>query len=169
MFPTRRFHTLVILAAVWCLLSGYYTGLLLGLGALSSMVALLVYSRMRHSTSYTRLVFSPVRQLSYLSWLIVEIVKSNIDVMLSIFDRKRQSPEFFYVSTGDLDETGQVIYANSITLTPGTVSTKIGARRIQVHGLTVASKQALADEGMKTRVEALVDPENSGPENSGKV
>ena len=134
--------------------------MLLGLGALSSMIALIVYTRMRQSSSYVRLVFKPVRQLSYLSWLIVQIVKSNIDVIMSIFDRKRVAPEFFHVGTGDLDETGQVIYANSITLTPGTVSTKIGTRRIMVHALTVASKQALADEGMKTRIEIMLNPES---------
>jgi len=155
---SRHILVLAVLAAIWCLLSGHYTGLLLGLGGLSCIAAYLVYQRIYKATSPAVLIFHPIRQLMYLLWLIIEIIRSNIDVIRTIFDRSRLAPQFFDVKTDDLDEAGQVMYANSITLTPGTVSDGY----IQVHGLTRASKEALADEGMKSRVEHLVGIDSPG-------
>jgi multicomponent Na+:H+ antiporter subunit E len=159
---SRHILVLAVLAAIWCLLSGHYTGLLLGLGGLSCIAAYLVYQRIYKATSPAVLIFHPIRQLMYLLWLIIQIIRSNIDVIRTIFDRSRLAPEFFDVKTDDLDEAGQVMFANSITLTPGTVSIGISDGYIQVHGLTLASKEALADEGMKSRVEHLVGVDSPG-------
>ena len=43
-------------------------------------------------------------------------------------------------------DLGRVIYANSITLTPGTIVTAVGLNEMQVHALTLADTQNEEDE-----------------------
>jgi multicomponent Na+:H+ antiporter subunit E len=75
-----------------------------------------------------------------------EIFKSTIDVVRIILDPKLPiRPQLIRVKASQRSEVGQVIYANSITLTPGTISLDVRNDRILVHALTDA-----AAEGLKT-------------------
>lgn len=155
MFSEPRLALLIGLAVIWCLLSGHYTGLLLSLGALSCLVSYYFYQKIARQTKITRLRFHPVKQVRYTFWLLGEIIKSSVDVMGAILNPKKLSPQFFDVAVGDLDEMGRVIYANSITRTPGTVSIQVKQTEIQVHALLVSSKDGLLDNKMLTKVRQL--------------
>ena len=155
---TIRHHILLlmVLVATWFLLSGHYTALLTVLGLLSCAICQAVYHRIRTDTGLTRISLNPLLLIKYIGWLLTVIVKSNIAVISAIVSGRDISPKIFEVETLNLNELGQVIYANSITLTPGTVSTKITEGKIQVHGLLAGAENSLADNRMQAQVQKLV-------------
>ena len=57
--------------------------------------------------------------------------------------------------TSQETELGQVIYANSITLTPGTVTIAIDKDIMVIHALTVGSATGLQTGEMDRRVTAM--------------
>ena len=144
----------ICLFAVWCLLSGHYNGLLLTLGVASCAAAMYLYLAVRRDTN-DQFRVDPIGIVAYLAWLMVEIVRSSIGVLIAVLDSSRRAPEFFVVDTGDLNELGRVIYANSITLTPGTVSTHVEQNSIRVHGLIKGARDDLDGGEMMRRVAAM--------------
>ena len=74
------------------------------------------------------------RLLNYLIWLFKEILKSNLSTAKVIINGKVE-PETFTVKTSQVTDVAKVTYANSITLTPGTVTTKIQKGVFEVHAL----------------------------------
>ncbi|MFC1664507.1 Na+/H+ antiporter subunit E [Pseudomonadota bacterium] len=147
----------IFLFGLWLLLSGEFAPLLISLGVLSCLLVLYLVHRMDfvdHELHPMHL--HPGRILAYWSWLIKEIFKSNIDVARIIVSSKPSySPEIFRVKTSQIDEIGQVIFANSITLTPGTVSMEVNDDEIEVHALTSDAAEALLSGEMDRRVRRL--------------
>ena len=68
------------------------------------------------------LFFLP-RLLNYLIWLFKEILISNLNTAKAIITNNIE-PETFTVKASQTTDVAKVTYANSITLTPGTVTTK---------------------------------------------
>ncbi|NIQ97675.1 MAG: Na+/H+ antiporter subunit E, partial [Desulfuromonadales bacterium] len=103
-------------------LSGYFTPLLLGFGVVSCALVVAIALRMDVLDHEGHPIHLSTRFVGYWVWLIVEIVKANIDVAKRIWSPSLPiSPAMFLLNAGQTGELGQVIYANSITLTPGTV------------------------------------------------
>jgi multicomponent Na+:H+ antiporter subunit E len=96
------------------------------------------------------------RAVVYWPWLLWAIIKANIDVALRILSpRLPISPTMVEVQTSQKSALGQVIYANSITLTPGTVSVDLTDGMIIVHALSRESAEALMDGEMDRRVTVM--------------
>jgi multicomponent Na+:H+ antiporter subunit E len=125
--------------------------------------------------------------LSYVPWMIWEVVKANVGVARIILDPKLPiEPEIVRVPADQKTALTQVIYANSITLTPGTISMDVRTHRrmeeahdqredvesdddparsgwaiihgsILVHALTPEAAQAVVDGEMGRRVSNLED------------
>ena len=71
----------------------------------------------------------------YTIWLFREIIKANIDTAkIIIFNNP--NPQNFRVKSSQKTEAGRVMYANSITLTPGTVTTQLENDVLEVHALS---------------------------------
>jgi multicomponent Na+:H+ antiporter subunit E len=146
----------LFLFAVWLLLSGHYTPLLLGLGVLSSLLVVLLAVRVDLVDRQVVTVLFKPRSLLYLLWLGREIIKSNIDVTLRILDPKlRISPNVIRVKATQRSELGRVTYANSITLVPGTVAMSVEADEIIVHAITHAVAADLQSGEMDRRITEL--------------
>ena len=134
----------VALAGLWLLLSGYFLPLLLGLGALSVALTIFFSLRMGIIEHNAKLFCMSFGLLSYWIWLMREIVKANLAVTRCIWEpRLNIDPQWIHVKTLQNDEIGKAIYANSITLTPGTVSTDVYSDIIEVHALTRAMAEDL--------------------------
>jgi len=72
----------------------------------------------------------------YFPWLFLEIYKSAFTVIRIIWQRKIMiTPIFEWIDAEGLEETGEVVYSNSITLTPGTVTLDINNNMLLVHAL----------------------------------
>ncbi len=103
------------------------------------------------------------RILTYWVWLAVEIVKANLDVARRILDPKLPiDPVLVRVKATQASELGQVIYANSITLTPGTVSMQVEGGEILVHAISREMAEDLEGGEMDRRVTA-VSERSGGP------
>lgn len=145
-----------VLFGLWLLLSGHYTPLLLGFGVASCALVVLISARMDVVDREGHPIHLGPRALTYWPWLFVEIVKANIDVAKRIVDPKLPiSPTMLRVKASQKTEVGRVIYANSITLTPGTVSVELEGDMIEVHALTVEGAEALLEGEMDRRVTAM--------------
>ncbi len=145
--------------AVWLLLSGHFSSpLLLGLGVLSSLLVAVMGWRMRGLNPEER----PARLrpnphlILYWPWLLWQIIQSNWDVMRRILAPELPiSPTMIRMKLNQRSDSGKVIYANSITLTPGTVTTSLQDDYIEVHALTREAAEALREGEMSRRVQQL--------------
>ncbi len=146
----------VALFGLWLVLSGHFEPLLLGLGLASTILVLVIVHRMEVVDHEGHPVHLTWRAVIYTPWLIWEIIKANIDVARVILHpRLPISPCLIRVTAGQKTELGQVIYADSITLTPGTVTVDMAAGELQVHALTRAAAEGLETGDMDRRVCAM--------------
>ncbi len=143
----------VVLAIVWLLLSGHFEPLILALGLASCVVVVAITRRMDlidhegHPIQLTR------RAAGYWLWLGWEIVKANIDVARRVLaPRMAISPTMVRLSSSQKSDLGLVIYANSITLTPGTISVDVEPGEILVHALSRDAARELEGGDMDRRV-----------------
>jgi multicomponent Na+:H+ antiporter subunit E len=144
------------LFVTWLLLSGHYTPFLLGLGTASVLLVLSIVRRMGLIDAESVPLDLGWRFPLYLPWLILEIAKSNFDVARRILTPGRSiQPTVIHVPANQRSELAQVIYANSITLTPGTVSIDVRRGEITVHALTREAVTELQSERMSRRVSSL--------------
>lgn len=159
----RILHSLTlgaVLFVVWLLLSGYFTSLLLVLGVASCALVVLVTVRMEIADREGHPIHLSWGALIYWPWLLVEIVKANIDVAKRILSPTLPiTPTLLRVRASQTSDLGQVIYANSITLTPGTISVDVANGEILVHALSREGADALLEGEMDRRVTAMVGEE----------
>ena len=152
-------YLIIMLSAFWLLLSGYLDKAnLLILGVLS--VALVVYLSIRmkvHKHKSQPVYFPFISFINYWFWLFKEILKSNIAVVKLIINPKAPIKPLLKIVHSDLNtEIGRVIYANSITLTPGTVAMNVSLDRgIIVHALHQDSIAELEEGEMHNHVKEL--------------
>jgi len=144
---------------LWLLLSGYFdVPLLLGFGVLSCALVVFVAWRTEvidPEERPLRLRFN-LHIFSYWPWLLWQIVLSNLDVAKRILDpRLPISPTLITLRPTQRSDLGRVIYANSITLTPGTVTTFLSEGVLEVHALTREAAESLLEGDMDRRVAAL--------------
>ena len=84
--------------------------------------------------------------VQYLYYLIKEIVFSNITVSRMILTRKEEmEPVIVHVRTRLKSETARVILANSITLTPGTITVSLTDDKLLVHCLDKSLSEGMED------------------------
>ena len=144
------------LTAFWLLMSGIYTPLILFLGAISVIFVLYLTRRMDALDEDVFEFKLKRKHFSYWSWLAKEIFKANIDVSKVILSPKMNlSPRLVRVPLSQSNELATVIYANSITLTPGTVSVDIEGDEIIIHALTQGLMDGLTEGDMDQRVNYL--------------
>lgn len=144
------------LFGTWLLLSGYFEALLIGLGVVSCLLVVWIAHRMDVVDHEGQPVHLGWRAFTYWIWLAGEIVKANLYVARRILDPKLPiEPTLVRVKTSQRSELGQVVYANSITLTPGTVSMRVGEGTILVHALTGELAEGLESGAMDRRVSAM--------------
>ena len=74
----------------------------------------------------------------------MEVIKANIEVAFTIIFRpKNIDPRLLVVKASQKSEIGRVVYANSITLTPGTVTLKIDDDVFLVHAISDVAAEGL--------------------------
>ena len=123
-----------ILLCLWLLMSGYYSNLLISLGIISCAFCVYVAKRGKLIDDEGLPLFFMPRLLNYLIWLFKEILISNLATAKVIINGKIE-PETFTVKASQITDVAKVTYANSITLTPGTVTIKIHKDVFEVHAL----------------------------------
>ena len=152
----HHFFLAVGLAITWLLLSGVYDPMILMLGLASCVLVVVIAKRMDvidHEAIPVHLSFNI---FLYWLWLLIEIVKANIDVTKRVLGLCPISPTMVRIKTSQKSDLGLVIFANSITLTPGTISIDVEKNgHILVHSISVEGTKELEGGEMDRRVTAL--------------
>ncbi|GIU51513.1 hypothetical protein TUM4249_16740 [Shewanella sp. KT0246] len=120
------------------------------------MLVLYITQKMDVIDQETHLVRLNASMLRYLPWLVKEVILSNISVVKHIWmGNKSISPTLTTIDTRQCSDINKVTYANSITLTPGTVAIDLIDDQITVHALHESDIETLKAGEMDRRVREL--------------
>lgn len=149
----RVIASLVVLFLFWLGLSGFFKPLLLSLGVGSAIVVMLLARRMRLVDAEGYPIQLLPAAVTYWPWLLWEIVKSAWSVTKVILSPGPAiSPTMTKVVATQHTAAGIATYANSITLTPGTITTDVKGNVLTVHALVSGGADDLEQGGMDARV-----------------
>jgi multicomponent Na+:H+ antiporter subunit E len=160
-----RILIFVLLLGTWVVLSGKFDAFHLGLGVLSAFIVTLLSQDLlfkdRKKDLSTR--FSETFGfIGYAFWLLWQIVLANAHVFklaMTEEGQKEMSPRVVKLKTKLKSDFAKFVYANSITLTPGTITIQITGNQFLVHAISeVVAKDLLSGE-MERRVAAVFEPE----------
>ena len=144
---------------IWLLLSVHYDPLLLTLGVLSCITCLYVTWKAKFIDEEGLPLHLLIRLPIYTLWLFKEIIKANIDTA-KIIIINNPDPQNFRVKSSQKTEAGKVTYANSITLTPGTVTTVLDGDILEVHALSSDMADDVKSGAMDKKVSWLEGNKN---------
>jgi len=143
----------------WLLWSGHYTfdhTLVLVMGLLSCAFVVYLAGRLDIVDEEGHPIHLVWGMILYIPWLLWAIVKANIDVAKRVLSPGLPiSPRVVRVVATQKTDLCRVIYANSITLTPGTVSLVLDGEEIVVHALTKEAADDVESGDMDRRVTGL--------------
>ncbi|MAB01789.1 MAG: hypothetical protein CML34_03205 [Rhodobacteraceae bacterium] len=151
----RTIITIIVLFCLWLLMSGIYQGFIVMLGFIAAAIAVFVVRRMDDVADTGRLEIrlKILNTIGYFFWLLVEIAKSNWLVTKTILGLNPSIKQhFFKVPCTQETEVGKTTFANSITLTPGTISVEHEGEEIWVHALSYSEEDLDALADMNSRV-----------------
>ena len=155
----KAFLLFVFYFVIWLLLSGHYDPLLLTLGVLSCITCLYVTWKAKFIDEEGLPLHLLIRLPIYTLWLFKEIIKANIDTA-KIIIINNPDPQNFRVKSSQKTEAGKVTYANSITLTPGTVTTVLDGDILEVHALSSDMADDVKSGAMDKKVSWLEGNKN---------
>lgn len=143
----------VLMFLFWLVLSGHTELWLLLLGLASAGLTIFLSNRMNIMDHEGHPFHLSMRLLGYFFYLGKEIVIANLDVVKRIVMPGRSiSPQIIQIPSNKKTDLGKVIYANSITLTPGTVTMELTDKEIKVHALSKESADELQGGHMANKI-----------------
>jgi len=152
----RYIRSALFVAVVWLLLSGYYTPLILSLGAVSVVIVVWFVWRMDRVDGELGVLPMRPRLLYYLLWLMWQVVLSNIDLARRIWDPTLPiRPAWQRLDIKVRSSLAKTLYANSITLTPGTLTTDVREDHFMVHSLSSDGIDELRKGAMEKQIQRL--------------
>jgi len=140
--------------ALWLINSGHYTPMMIGFGVGSCVFVVWLSRRMGIVDDEALPVRLIPRAFLYAPWLAKEVFTANVDVARRVLTPGKLdiSPTLFHARTTQASDLGRVLYANSITLTPGTVSVLVHGRSIWVHAIAEEVAEDLMEGEMDRQV-----------------
>ena len=149
---------------LWLLLSGHYEPLILAFGVFSSLLVTYLAMRMDREDRYDFPLILTPRLVVYWVWLIREILKSNFRVARIILTpRLTISPIMVPFRACMKSDLARMIYANSITLTPGTITTGTEGDTLRIHALTWQDVDGREEDEMGEHICGLECPWSRKP------
>lgn len=153
-YPVKHIISLgILLFALWLGLSGQINALMISLGLVSTIIIVAITHRMDVIDHETYPAHMNLLLLRFWLFLAREVVVANIDVIKRIFKPgKNISPQLFELPLTLKTDVSRVIYANAITMTPGTVSMNLDKKTVTVHTLSIEAAQDLSSGRMADAV-----------------
>ena len=157
----RAIMQILGLFALWLIMSGIYKNLIIGFGAISVILCVWIIFRLGLVDDKGILQrFHFFAGLCYLFWLTVEIGKADWAVAKVILSKVMPSRQrLIGVPANQRSDIAKVLFANSITITPGTVTVETESDHLIVHALTDESADMAGLADMGARICALERPE----------
>ncbi len=140
--------TFIIMLGVWVVLSGKFDPFHLSLGLISCAIVSYLSSDLLFPSPRIRgLLRQWVRFVRYVPWLMVEIIKANLHVTYLVFHPRMMElidPHIVKFRSKLKSDLALVTFANSITLTPGTITVDVSIDGdFKVHAIDKASGEPL--------------------------
>lgn len=147
---------LIVLVLFWLLLSGHYVALILAFGVISALLVTYFLVRM-DKVDEEPVIFRPgFAALHYFGWLMWQVVLSNIAVARLIWSpRLPIRPQWQRLDVKVSTPMEKTLYANSITLTPGTLTTNVKKDHFMIHSLDPDGIEELRKGEMETRIRRI--------------
>lgn len=149
---------LLLFFAAWIIFNGRITLeiALFGIAVSGAMFAFICkfmdYSLEKERTFYKKFPLF----CKYAALLVKEIIKANLAVCRMILTRREvMEPVLVKIHTDLKTETARVILANSITLTPGTITVSLTGQELLVHCLDKSLADGMEDSDFVKLLEAL--------------
>ena len=161
MYPLLTF---CILLVSWLVFSGLFDAFHISLGVISAAFVTLLSQDLffpDRTTSLRHRFREFSRAPGYMLWLVWELAKSNLHVLkLALSPRTRDlvKPRLVKIKTPLQSQFGRYVLANSITLTPGTVTVRQEGDELLIHCIDQASADGL-DGSMDQRIARVYEPE----------
>ena len=147
----------IVLGSFWMINSGYLKPMLLTFGVLSVVIVCGLTMRINSRDGETfPVIFPSLRLPGYIFWMIGQVVAANIDVIKRVWGGPTAiSPVIIETPSSQKTEVARVLYANSITMTPGTITLSVRGDILEVHALSREGAEQLQQGEMDRRVTAL--------------
>ncbi len=158
LFAKKNIILLLLLFAFWLILSPSVSLQSVIIGIIVSILVVLYSQDVVFSEEeVTIYAISKLRIfIRYLFTLLWEIVKANIDVAKVVLSPKMPiSPSFIKVHAVFKNDVNKVIYANSVTLTPGTLTVDVRGDEYIIHALTDAAAEGMDNSILEQYVRKL--------------
>lgn len=146
------FVTFLLMFVLWIIMSGKFDLFHLSLGVISSTIVARISGDLffqDRQIDFSTRIGQAWRFAQYAIWLMGQIISANLDVVkLALTPRKTEDvidPHIFSFKSHLKTPFAQFVLANSITLTPGTVTIRIQEDTFYVHAITAQSAGDLAD------------------------
>lgn len=139
---------LLLFLVIWIIFNGNFTAeiLVFGIGV-SLVVFAFICAFSGHSVKKELALYAKIPQIiKHVLILILEIIKANLAVMKLILSGKTEPDAEIVEFDCDMgSETRQILLANSITLTPGTITVSLDDTTYKVHALTSELAEGIDD------------------------
>ncbi len=148
-----------ILFALWIIFSGKFDGFHLAMGLISSAIVTGFTGDLMFTSQQTRGIFRLwLRMAGYIPWLLYQIFLANLHVMYLVLHPRMMeliNPKVIQFDSRLTSDYSRMVFANSITLTPGTITVNVNALgRFSVHCIDDPSGQPLPGE-MEAKIAAV--------------
>jgi multicomponent Na+:H+ antiporter subunit E len=140
---------------LWLTFSGVYEPLTLSFGVVSVLIVTAINSLLKISVSSKSNFLYKKFFIFYLPWILKEVVVSGIKTSGAILGFRKFKSNSMKIKASQKTSLGIVIYGNSITLTPGTLTIEVDQGNLYVHALCDSSLDELEAGEMDKRVSDL--------------
>ena len=158
-----RIVIFLLLFGIWIVFSGQFDFFHLSLGLISSLFITLISSSFyftNRSKSFGNRLAETARIPGYLLWLLWEIILSNIHILklaLTPGDIKDLDPSLVRIKTNLKTDYGKYILANSITLTPGTITIDIDGDELLIHSISKHTQTGVEGKTMEQKISKVFE------------
>ena len=162
-----RLFIFTLLMAIWLVFSGFFDGFHISLGVISAALVTWLSSDLVFEDRKTGIgsrFGQAARMTGYLAWLLWQVVLSNLNILrlaLTPSGIEEVQPRIVKFTTGLESDFEKFLLANSITLTPGTITVKILGNDYYVHAISDHAARGLDGE-MERRIAAIFSRESAG-------
>lgn len=158
-----RLAIFLLFFGIWVIFSGQFDAFHLTLGFLSSVLITVISSDFLFADR-SRSLGKRIREAclfpGYFLWLLYQILLSNIHVLklaLSPRGMNEVEPSVVRIKTKLKTDFGKYVLANSITLTPGTITIDMQDDELIIHSISEHTAAGVKDEAMERRISKVFE------------
>ncbi len=161
-----RLSIFLLLCGIWIVFSGQFDAFHLTLGVLSSAFITAISSSflfVDRSKGFGVRFQEVIRLPGYLLWMLYQILLSNIHILklaLTPGDLPEVEPSLVRIKTNLKTDFGKWMLANSITLTPGTITISIEGDELLIHSISKVTTAGVLDDTMERKIARIFERES---------